>query len=85
VTGISALAADYAAKSLQLLKEAAPRTSRVGVVGTPAIPTYAMYRREFEAAARTMGIAVDFAGVHAPMNSTLSFPRCSIGGPMRSS
>jgi putative ABC transport system substrate-binding protein len=66
VTGVSALASDYAAKSLQLLKEAAPRTSRVGVLGHPTNPTYAMYRRELESAARTMRLALDFEDVEAP-------------------
>ena len=66
VTGISALASDYAAKSLQLLKEAAPRTSRVGVLGHAANPTYAIYRQELEPAGRAMGLALDFVGVEAP-------------------
>jgi putative ABC transport system substrate-binding protein len=66
VTGISALASDYAAKSLQLLKEAAPRISRVGVLGQAANPTYAIYRRELEPAGRGMGLALDFVGVEAP-------------------
>jgi putative ABC transport system substrate-binding protein len=63
VTGISALASDYAAKSLQLLKEVAPRTSRVGVLGHTANPTYAIYRRELEPAGRALGLTLDFAGV----------------------
>lgn len=63
VTGISALASDYAAKSLQLLKEAAPRVSRIGILGHTANPTYALYRAELEPAGRTMGLLLDFAGV----------------------
>ena len=66
VTGISALASDYAAKSLQLLREVAPRTTRVGVFGNASIPTYAVYRRELESAARIMGLAIDFASASAP-------------------
>lgn len=74
VTGISALASGYAAKSLQLLKEVAPRTSRVGVLGHTANPTYAMYRRELEPAARAIGLVLDFAGVEASgeIEATLS-------------
>jgi putative ABC transport system substrate-binding protein len=60
VTGISALASDYVAKSLQLLKEVAPRISRVGVLGHAANPTWAIYRRELEPAGRALGIALDF-------------------------
>jgi len=74
VTGLSALASDYVAKSLQLLKEAAPRTSRVGVLGHGANPTYAMYQRELEPAGRALGIALDFGPVNAltDVEATLS-------------
>lgn len=65
VTGLSALASDYVAKSLQLLKEAAPRTSRAGVLGHAANPTYTIYRRELEPAGRALGIALDFGPVNA--------------------
>ena len=51
VTGISALASEYAAKSLQLLKEVAPRPARVGVIGHAANPTFTIYQRELERAA----------------------------------
>jgi putative ABC transport system substrate-binding protein len=66
ITGISALASDYVAKSLQLLKEASPGTSRVGVLGHAANPTYVIYRRELEPAGRALGIALDFEPVNAP-------------------
>ena len=74
VTGISALASDYVAKSLELLKDAAPRTSRVGVLGHAANPTYAIYRRELEAAAKVMGVVLDFGSVNAlaELETTLS-------------
>jgi putative ABC transport system substrate-binding protein len=54
------------AKSLQLLKEAAPGTSRVGVLGHAANPTYTIYRRELEPAGRSLGITLDFGSVNAP-------------------
>ncbi len=65
VTGISALASDYIAKSLQLLKDAAPRTSRVGILGHAANPTYTIYRRELEPAGRALGMRLDFGPVNA--------------------
>lgn len=65
VTGLSALASDYVAKSLQLLKQAAPRTSRVGVLGHGTNPTYAIYQRELESAGRALGIVLDFGPVNA--------------------
>ncbi|HEV8600893.1 MAG TPA: ABC transporter substrate-binding protein [Gemmatimonadales bacterium] len=65
VTGISALSSDYVAKSLQLLKEAAPRTSRAGVLGHAPNPTSAIYRRALEPAGRALGMALDFGLVHS--------------------
>jgi putative ABC transport system substrate-binding protein len=65
VTGISALAADHAAKSLQILKELAPRTSRAGVLGYATNPTFATYLRELEPAARTLGIQLEVVGVES--------------------
>ena len=69
VTGLSALASDYVSKSLQLLKEAAPRTSRVGVLGHAANPTYAIYRRELEPAGRALRIALDFGPIKAELSA----------------
>ncbi len=63
VTGLSALAADYIAKSLELLKEAAPRTSRVGVVGHRANPTFEIYRRELEPAGRALRLTLEFGPI----------------------
>lgn len=66
VTGISSLAQDYAAfaaKSLQLLKRAAPRTSRVGVVGYGNDPIYGRYRTQVEQAGKRVGLVLDFQPV----------------------
>lgn len=65
VTGLSALASDYVAKSLELLKQTAPRISRVGVLGHGTTPTYAIYRRELEPAGRALGITLEFGTVEA--------------------
>lgn len=60
VTGLSALASDYVAKSLELLKDLAPQASRVGVIGQRANPTYEIYRAELNAAAPVLGLGLDF-------------------------
>ena len=60
VTGISALASDYVAKSLQLLKETAPRTTRIGVLGHGSNPTFGIYRRELEPAAVALRLRLEF-------------------------
>jgi putative ABC transport system substrate-binding protein len=65
VTGVSALSADYVAKSLELLKQTDPRITRVGVIGDLRNPTYAIYKRDLEPAGRALGVALDFEPVNA--------------------
>jgi putative ABC transport system substrate-binding protein len=60
VTGVSALASDYVAKSLQLLKETAPRATRIGVLGHGPNPTFDIYRRELETAGAALGLRLQF-------------------------
>lgn len=63
ITGLSALASDYIARSLQLLKELAPQTSRVGVLGQRSNPTYEIYRAELEPAAKALELRLEFGVV----------------------
>lgn len=65
VTGLSALASDYVARSLQLLKELAPQVSRVGILGHRPNPTFAIYQAELEPAAKTLGLLLEFEAVDA--------------------
>jgi len=60
VNGISALSSDYVAKSLQLLKETAPRATRIGVLGHASNPTFAIYRYQLEAAGTTLDLPLEF-------------------------
>ena len=64
VTGISALAADYAAKSLQLLKETAPQATRIAVLGHLPNPTFTIYRRLLDPAASALGVRLDYREMH---------------------
>jgi putative ABC transport system substrate-binding protein len=68
VTGVSALAADYAAKSLELLKEAAPRVSRVGILGDGRNPTFKIYRQQLEGAGQALGLAIEFVSIETVPN-----------------
>ncbi|MGH7301800.1 MAG: ABC transporter substrate binding protein, partial [Candidatus Rokuibacteriota bacterium] len=56
VTGLTLLSADLAAKRIQLLKEAIPAISRMGVIWNPDHADDEM--QETQAAARTLGIQV---------------------------
>jgi putative ABC transport system substrate-binding protein len=66
ITGVSALAVGYSAKWLELLKEAAPRISRVAVLANPTNPSNAGYRRETQAAGRVLGVTPQFLEVRDP-------------------
>ena len=65
VTGISALASDHVAKSLQLLKDAAPHAARIAVLGHAPNPTFAIYRRLLEPAASKLGVRLVYYEMHS--------------------
>jgi putative tryptophan/tyrosine transport system substrate-binding protein len=51
VTGLSAMATDYVGKMLQVLREVAPRTQRIAVLGDPRNPSYQAYWQELKSLA----------------------------------
>ncbi len=68
VTGLTfTVGVEIVGKHLQLLKEAVPKVSRVAVLSYSAtgVPSPG-YRREEEAAARALGVTLQFYGVRAP-------------------
>ncbi len=54
VTGVTIMLAELTLKRLQLLKEAAPDVSRVGVLWDPTIPWHRALRQEIDATAPTL-------------------------------
>jgi putative ABC transport system substrate-binding protein len=59
VTGLTeSVGREFVGKYLQLLKEAVPKVSRVAVLGYSGSPAF--YRREMEAAARSLGVTLQF-------------------------
>jgi len=54
VTGITIMLAEMSTKRLQLLKEAVPSVSRVGVLWNPALPWHPAMLKEVEAAAPSL-------------------------------
>src|SRR5215813_4671220 len=56
ITGITRLTRELGGKRLELLKEAVPRISRVGVLWDPDDPAPAIGFKEYEAAARALKI-----------------------------
>ena len=56
VTGLTAISPDLLGKRLELLKEVAPKVSRVALLRNPDNPADAAMLREVEAAARALGV-----------------------------
>jgi putative ABC transport system substrate-binding protein len=66
LTGLASIGPELSGKRLELLKETLPTLSRVAVLWQPADPLNAAYLRETQAAARSLGVALQLLGVHAP-------------------
>src|SRR6202030_706713 len=64
ITGFSLYEAAIGGKWLEILKEIAPRVSRVAVILLPQIASYVAMLRAAEAAAASLAIKVSEAGVH---------------------
>ena len=58
VTGLSVMDPDLNSKQLQLLKEAAPKISRVAVLYNPTFPASVLSLREVQAAGPALGLAI---------------------------
>jgi putative ABC transport system substrate-binding protein len=76
VTGLADNEMEVEAKRLQLLKEIAPKLSRVAVLhysgGNPEMPA-STFQAEEEAAARALGLTLQFHGVQAPAEIPAAF------------
>ncbi|HEU4637609.1 MAG TPA: ABC transporter substrate-binding protein, partial [Candidatus Binatia bacterium] len=58
VTGLSSLSVDISGKRMELLREIAPKLSRVALLGTSTIPGFAQSSKEVELAAAAFGVRV---------------------------
>jgi ABC-type uncharacterized transport system substrate-binding protein len=58
VTGLSAMGSDIAGNQLQLLKEAAPKITRVAVLYNPTFPATVLGLREAQTAGPALGLAI---------------------------
>jgi putative ABC transport system substrate-binding protein len=66
ITGVSVLSAELSAKRIELLKEAAPKVSRVAYLVNPANPASTTILTETQAAARSLGLQLQIVSVTAP-------------------
>jgi putative ABC transport system substrate-binding protein len=76
ITGLSMLLTELAAKELEILHEAVPRATRIGVLWNPATPSHPPAVKAVAAAGEKLGVALhmmpirtaeDFEGVFATM------------------
>jgi putative ABC transport system substrate-binding protein len=66
ITGMTEMASELGAKRLQLLTQTVPGLSRVAVFWNPPNPAYGPVLKELEAAAQTMGVAIQRLEVRVP-------------------
>jgi len=66
ITGLAFLTVELVGKQLQLLKEAVPRLSRVGLLTNPSNPGAARQRTGAETTARSLGLQIQFLDVQRP-------------------
>jgi putative tryptophan/tyrosine transport system substrate-binding protein len=66
LTGLSLLNTEVHGKRLELLKESLPGISRVAVLTNPGNPIHAIFWKETQAAAQTLGLQLQSLKVRAP-------------------
>ena len=80
VTGLSNVAPELVGKRFQLLKEIAPRVSRVAVLWNPASPVEPIGFREMLAAARAAGVEILSVEVRTPDDFPAAFAAVASSG-----
>jgi ABC-type uncharacterized transport system, periplasmic component len=66
VTGLTSQAPDWAAKQLQLLREAAPGIKRVGILWNPTLPQHQAFFRETQKGAATLRLEIESIELRSP-------------------
>jgi len=77
ITGLSTLFPELGGKRLELLKEIAPKLSRVAVLGTSTITTHARFLKDHEPAAGALGVKLEFLDVLDPKDIEAGFRAAS--------
>jgi putative tryptophan/tyrosine transport system substrate-binding protein len=79
ITGLSTLGPELSGKRLELLKEVAPKLSRVAVLGTSTIPAHARFLKDHERAAVKLGVNLQFLDILDPEHIETAFRTASKG------
>jgi putative tryptophan/tyrosine transport system substrate-binding protein len=73
VTGMASIAAEVVGKQLELLKEVAPKVSRVAVLQNPNHPGHPLMLRQLEGAARALGVQLHVVQAGSPAQIDTAF------------
>ncbi len=73
ITGLANLAQEVVGKQLELLKEVAPKVSRVAVLQNPTNQAHPFVLRQAEGAARTLGVQLHIAHAGTPPEIDAAF------------
>jgi len=79
ITGLSVLAPEISGKRLELLKEVAPKLSRVAVLATSTEPGYAEVLKEMELAAGVLRVRLQFLEIPEPQQIETAFRQVNKG------
>ena len=78
-TGLGLLNPEISGKRLELLKEGLPSISRVAVLTNPGNPSHAIFWKETQAAAQTLGLQLQSIKVRAPEDFDEAFQAAAHG------
>jgi putative ABC transport system substrate-binding protein len=73
ITGLSTLAPELSGKRLELLKEIAPRISRVAVFASSTSPDHAQVLKELELAAGPLGVKLQYLDIRSAKDFETAF------------
>src|SRR5258707_7458479 len=79
VTGLSYFNEAIIAKRLQLLKELVPGLAQIAVLRNPSVAVHATFWQETEAAARTLGVALQPLNIRGPDDFEAAFAAATQG------
>ncbi len=77
ITGLSTLAPELSGKQLEILREVIPKLSRVAVLGTSTVPSYAQVIKESELAAKAFGVKLQYLDIQNPKDIETGFRAAS--------
>jgi putative ABC transport system substrate-binding protein len=66
ITGLSQMVPELVGKQLEVLKEVAPKISRVAILSNPANPAHALAIRDVKVAARSLGVRLQLLEARGP-------------------